>query len=118
MKRPMIIRRGTMAETIRIEAKADAIPISSERMPWNISTVIVDQPGVCRTIVELNSEMVVTHVRMAPAMIPPAINRMVILKNVFMGFTPNEILASSIEGSSWYKMDELERAINGIFRIM
>ena len=40
----MIIRSGIMAETIRIEAKADAIPMSSERMPWNISTVIVDPP--------------------------------------------------------------------------
>ena len=97
----MIIRSGTMADTIRIEAKADAIPMSSERMPWNISTVIVDQPGVCRTIVELNSDMVVTHVKIAPAMMPPVINRIVILKKVFMGLTPSEILASSIEGSNW-----------------
>ena len=96
-----MIRSGTMAETIKIEAKADAIPMSSDRIPWNISTVMVDQPGVCRTIVELNSDIVVTQVNIAPAMMPPAINRMVILKNVFMGLTPSEILASSIEGSNW-----------------
>ena len=35
-----------------MDAKDVAIPMSSEIMPWNISTVIVDHPGVCRTMVD------------------------------------------------------------------
>ncbi len=87
MKRPIIISRGIMAEIIKIEAKAEAIPMHGEdalehlhghRRSGGLQHDRGAQLGDGRH-----------HVRIAPAMMPPAISRMVILKNVFMGLTPS-----------------------------
>ena len=71
--------RGITVEMIMIEEKAAALPRSSLTTPWYISTVIVDQEGERSTSVELSSEMIVTHDRIAPETIPPIIRRKVTL---------------------------------------
>ena len=60
---------------------------------------------------ELNSLIVVIQLIIAPENTPGIIRIAVVLKKVLIGDTPRLIEASSIEGSSWYKMADEERTV-------